>query len=143
MPHTVDTERLQKDTPRGPKVEKLDMSKPQGMTGGLPVLQIPHYEFPRTVYKHPKEAFRKVEHRNTMHEVVDVEVVPTEHLVRIVACPEHLGRDGVAHCDKCKAELEKALTEGWSLKPYIPKPAPDPVAYLYEENEEKKSKARA
>lgn len=99
-------------------LQTLDLSKPQGFPGGLPVKSIPHAEYPRVVYKHPNEPYRNVEHRNAQHEVVDIEVVPTEHLTLSVA-------------DEVK--LKSALAEGWVLKPYLPKPPVDPVAYLYEQ----------
>jgi hypothetical protein len=97
-------------------MEKMDLSKPQGFPGGIPVKPIPHQDFPRVLYKHPNQPFRKIEHRNTQHEVVEVETVPTEHLTLKVESAE---------------ELEKALADGWVKDPYIPKPAPDPVAGLY------------
>jgi hypothetical protein len=105
-------------------LEKMDLSKPQGYPGGLPTKVIPHMEFPRVVYKHPNEPYRKIEHRNTQHEIVDVEVVPTEHITLKVETEE---------------ELKKALSEGWLLKPYLPKRAVDPVAYLYEQRTKGKS----
>jgi hypothetical protein len=46
---------------------------------------------------------------------------------------------GPASCEACQAELKKAQAEGWVLKPYVPKPAPDPLAHLYEEKSQKKS----
>lgn len=89
----------------------LDPAKP-------PTVQIPHNEFPRVVYKHPKEAFRKIEHRNAMREIVQVEMVANEHLTRLVVD------------DK---ELKQALASGWDKKPYIPEPAPDPLAGVYDD----------
>jgi len=74
-------------------------------------------EFPRVVYKHPREPFRKIEHRNTQHEVVDIETVPSEHMTRLVADEK---------------ELKKAIAEGWVLKPYIAPALPDLNADLYE-----------
>lgn len=115
-PLAVDEEKMR-------TLEKLDLSKPQGYPGGLPVKVIPHAEFPRILYKHPKEPFRKIEHRNAQHEVVDVETVPTEHLTRQVS----------------EEELTQALKEGWVKEPYIPKPAPDPLAHLYEDKNNKSS----
>lgn len=74
-------------------------------------------EFPRVVYKWPKEPFRKVIHRNAQHEIVEEEIIPADHLTRVVAD---------------KKELESAQKEGWVIKPYIAPPLPDPNAHLYE-----------
>jgi hypothetical protein len=89
----------------------LDPAKP-------PLKSIPHAEYPRVVYKHPREPFRAVEHRNTRHEVVDEEIVPNEHLAKAVADEK---------------ELRAALAEGWVKEPYIPKPVPDTTAHIYDE----------
>jgi hypothetical protein len=108
-PLAVDEEKMR-------TMEKMDLSKPQGFPGGIPVKVIPHAEFPRIVYKHPNQPYREIEHRNTKHEIVDVETVPTEHLTRKVETAE---------------ELESALADGWVKEAYIPKPAPDPLSKLY------------
>jgi hypothetical protein len=97
-------------------MEKMDLSKPPGLPGGIPVKVIPHSDYPRIVYKHPNQPFRKVEHRNLQHEVVEVETVPTEHLTLQVENQE---------------AFEKALADGWVKEPYIPKAPPNPVAELY------------
>lgn len=80
--------------------------------GGLPVKQIPHLEFPRVVYMHPNNPLQEIEHRNDKFEVVGTEVLPTEHLTKVVSND---------------AELEAALAEGWVKEPYIPKVAPKNV----------------
>ena len=82
----------------------------QGTIGqGLPVKQIPHLEFPRVIYMHPNEPLQEIEHRNDKFELVGTEVVPTEHLTKLV---------------QNEAELDAALAEGWVKEPYIPKAAP-------------------
>lgn len=108
MPFTVDEDRMQNKTGENP-ILSLDPHKP-------PVKEIPHMEFPKVVYKHPKEPFMTIEHRNARHELVEEEVVPTEHLTLKV---------------ENKAELEKALKQGWVLKPFIPPPLPDKKANIY------------
>jgi hypothetical protein len=85
-------------------------------TGGLPVKQIPHLEFPRVVYLHPNKPFWEKEHRNTNFEIVHIEKIPTEHESKLVNNQE---------------ELEQALAEGWVKEPYIAKPMPDPKAKIY------------
>jgi len=109
MPHTIDIERMKKQT-------TFDVSAPQGTPTGIPVIQIPHLEFPRVVYKHPVEPYRTIVHRNNKFEVVGEEVVPTEHISLIVADKE---------------ALDKALKDGYKLKPYVPQAPPDPDAHLY------------
>jgi len=82
----------------------------QGTVGqGLPVRQIPHMDFPRVVYMHPNEPFQEIEHRNDKFELVGTEVLPAEHLTKIV---------------KDEAELKAAMEEGWVKEPYIPKAVP-------------------
>ena len=76
MPTTIDEERFSSQ-------ETLDLSKPQGTAQGLPVKQIAHQEYPRCVYRHPVEPYREVLHRNVNHEVVERELVATEHLVHV------------------------------------------------------------
>ena len=83
--------------------------------GGLPVRQIPHLEFPRVVYMHPNEPFQEIEHRNDKFELVGTEVIPTEHLTKVV---------------NNDTELKAALEEGWTKEPYIPK-APPKTPGLY------------
>jgi hypothetical protein len=109
MPTTIDEEKFASQ-------ETLDMSKPQGTAQGLPVKQIPHQEYPRCVYKHPVEPYCEVLHRNTRHEVVDRELVATEHLV---------------HVCQHEQEFKKKLSEGWVAEPYIPVAPPDPTEALY------------
>ena len=122
-PFAVDIERFQKDTVRGPKIEVLDLSKPAGQSGGVPIMHIPHVEFPKVVYKHPSEPYERVEHRNAMHEIVDIELVPTQHLTKSVGTSQ---------------ELEEALAEGWVGEPYIMKAPPDKRAALYDAKKAKK-----
>ena len=109
MPFAIDEEAMRKRS-------TLDVSQRDGTPTGIPVKQIPHAEFPRVVYKHPKEPFRKIEHRNANHELVNTETVPSEHLTRTV---------------QDETELKRALKDGWVLKPYIPQAPPDPNAHLY------------
>jgi hypothetical protein len=110
MPLAIDEERFATQ-------ETLDLTRPQGTPQGLPVKQIPHLEFPRCVYKHPTQPFREVLHRNVNHEVVEREIVATEHLV---------------HVCKDKEEFDARLKAGWVREPYIPQAPPDPTAHLYE-----------
>jgi hypothetical protein len=117
MPFTIDTEAL-KDVPGKPAIVSMDPMKP-------PVKPIPHMDYPRVVYKHPKEPFKVVIHRNALHEVVQEERVPSEHLSRVVASKE---------------EFDRALQEGWVADPYIPKAAPDPNKHLYDAPAERKAK---
>lgn len=86
------------------------------MSGGLPVKQIPHLEFPRVIYMHPNEPYQEIEHRNDKFEVVSTDTVPTEHLTKIV---------------NNEAELQTALDEGWVKEPYVPKPVTAKTAGLY------------
>ncbi len=112
-PLTIDEDRMQSKPIPGQDtsiVLSLDPHHP-------PTKVIPHLEFPKVVYKHPLEPFRTIEHRNARHELVEEEVVATEHLTMKV---------------ENKAELEKALKAGWVLEPYIPQTPPDPTESLYE-----------
>jgi hypothetical protein len=110
MPYAVDEEKLDSK-------KRYDVSAPPNSPSGLPMKQIPHMEFPRVVYMHPKEPWRKIEHRNAQHEIVEVETVPAEHRTRLVTD---------------KNELSNALKEGWVKEPYVPQPPPDPNANLYD-----------
>lgn len=99
----------------------LDPAKP-------PQKPIAFQEFPMVVYKHPREAFKRVEHRNANHELVHTEIEPAEHLTKKV---------------ENAAELEAALKSGWVKEPYIAPPLPDPNSELYEAAEaEAPKKAR-
>lgn len=109
MPFAVDEEAL-KSVPGKPAIISMDPAKP-------PVKPIPFNDFPRVMYKHPKEAYKIVEHRNTAHEVVHTERIPSEHLTKLV---------------NDKKELATALEDGWVKEPYIASAAPDPNANLYE-----------
>lgn len=116
-PRTIDQEGLRKRM-------TLDISQPDGSGTGIPVKQIPHAEFPRVLYKHPREPFKKIEHRNTQHEVVEVEVVPAEHLTKLVGNQD---------------DLDRAVEDGWTTEPYIQLAPPDPNAALYEARKPKKA----
>lgn len=102
MPFTIDVEKMNKQA-------SYDVSAAPNSPTGIPVKQIPILEFPRVVYKHPKQDFRTILHRNNKHEVVHEEVVPAEHMSKLV---------------NDRKELEAALKEGWHKEPYIPKPVP-------------------
>lgn len=104
----------------------FDVSQPTNPATGIPTKSIPHMEYPLIVYKHPKEPFKKVLHRNAQHEVVHEEIVPTEHLTKTV---------------NDENELKAALSQGWGRKPYIPQAPPDPDAHLYEDVTEESEKA--
>lgn len=127
MPFTVDNDQLnqtseamQRIMAKGQTpVVMLDPAKP-------PTVQIPHMEFPRILYKHPNEPFRKVLHRNHDHIVVHEETVQTEHMTMAVADQK---------------ELDQAITSGWTTKPYMPEPLPDPLAGLYDEKPNKRKSA--
>lgn len=109
MPHAIDQEAFSKR-------HTFDVSQPDGTPTGLPVKQIPHMEYPRVVYKHPTEPFKKIEHRNRAYEIVGIETIPAEHLSMIV---------------NNEKELAKALKDGWMKEPYKAPPLPDPNANLY------------
>lgn len=108
-PFAIDEDRFKTQT-------SLDMSRPPNTPQGLPLKQIPVLDFPRVLYKHPVKPFRKVQHRNTKHEVVEEEFVAAEHLTCAV---------------NNKDEMEAKLKEGWVKHPYIQQPLPDPDASLY------------
>lgn len=97
---------------------------------GLPVVEIPHFEFPMVLYLHPLRPFREIEHRDANFEVVGTERIPTEHLTRVICCEAHKG-GGPASCADCAKLLEAALAEGWTRQPYIPKAEPKKDADLY------------
>lgn len=89
----------------------------QGTSGqGLPVKQIPHMEYPRVIYMHPNEPLQEIEHRNDKFELVGTEIVPTEHLTKVV---------------ENEAEFKVAMEEGWIKEPYVPKAAPPKAPGLY------------
>lgn len=134
-PFAIDNDKMHAGSPE--RLLSLDPAKP-------PVKSIPHMEFPRVVYKHPNEPFLVIEHRNSKHELVEEEIIPAEHLSKVLMCREHEiemeqgakqspPRDVlIANCRKCEAALEEALAEGWVLKPYVPEAVPDKRAALYE-----------
>lgn len=153
MPFTVDEAKLRDTVPgqaqgsQQAPILSLDPLKP-------PVKSIPTLEFPRVVYKHPREPYKIIEHRNTRHELVDEEHVPTEHLTKVIACSERddipvcsmaeiainramTARPGsqptqAPKCEACEAALEEALADGWVLEPYIAPALPDRNADLYD-----------
>jgi hypothetical protein len=98
--------------------------------GGLPVKQIPHYEFPIVVYFWPSRPFREIEHRNDKFEVVGTERIATEHLSKTVACKAHIN-GGPKECVQCNEALDAALAEGWTRQAYIPKAPAKPDDDLY------------
>jgi hypothetical protein len=87
---------------------------------GLPVRLIPHLEFPIVLYLHPRRPFVEILHRNTNHEIIDREQIPTEHLTRIFVCDAHAKTGGPKECAACQKMLAEALAEGWRREPYIP-----------------------
>lgn len=126
MPQTIDLEaskkqmflnvmRPQEVVPREPDGTLRD-GWAGTISGGLPVKQIPHIEFPKCVYMHPNEPYEEIEHRNDRFEVVSTDLVPTQHLVKHVAN---------------KHELEAALADGWLEHPYIQQPVPTKKDDLY------------
>lgn len=119
MPQTVDHEKMKKQM-------TFDVSAPTGSPTGIPVMQIPHMEFPRVVYKHPVEPFRTIVHRNNKFEVVAEEVIPAEHISLVVTD---------------KDALEKAQKDGYELKPYIPQAVPDPDAHLYAKGDKRNARS--
>lgn len=111
-PFAIDEDRMQSKPTPGQDSQvlvSLDPHKP-------PVKPIPHMEFPRVVYRHPLEPFTTIEHRNARHELVEEEVLATEHLTMSVAD---------------KKELDKAIKEGWTTEPYIQQALPNRKPDLY------------
>lgn len=108
MPFAVDEEKM-KGSDTVQQLQSLDIAKP-------PLKSIPFAAFPKVVYKHPKEPFRVVVHRNANYEVVGEERIPSEHLTRKVEDAK---------------ELAAALKEGWVKEPYLAQAPPDPNANLY------------
>lgn len=103
---TVDEERMRStDDP----LLQMDSATP-------PTKAIPYMEYPRVVYKHPRQPYKKVEHFNVHHELVRVETLPAEHQTKVVSD---------------KKELDAALKDGWVKEPFVPQPPPDPNADLY------------
>lgn len=136
MPFTIDLNACKKQmylNVRRPQ-EVVPEVLPENWTGtnmqGLPVREIPHYEFPRVLYKHPLRPFREIEHRNANFEVVGTEQVPTEHLTQKISCAAHKD-GGPASCPDCQKELDAALAEGWTRSPYIPEAPAKPDDDLY------------
>lgn len=135
MPHTIHTEALKKQwffNPSKPQ-EKVPDVLPENWMGtgsqGLPVREIPHYDFPVILYKHPKKQFQEVEHRNDRFELVHTERVPTEHLTKTVSCEAH--KNGGKECVDCQKAVEAALAKGWKKEPYIPAAPPKAEDDIY------------
>jgi hypothetical protein len=80
------------------------------------VKEIPFLEFPKVVYMHPNEPVRKILHRNLNHEIVEEELIPTEHMAKAV---------------NDESELKAALESGWVERPYIPAAIEKPDDGLY------------
>lgn len=118
MPFAINEKVFQRQTTVNIRMPQETVSDEATGTnsGGLPVKQIPHYEFPRVVYLHPIKPFWVEEHRNSNFEVVGTEKHPTEHETKLVNSQE---------------ELESALADGWVKEPYIPKAPEDPKAKIY------------
>lgn len=126
MPHTIDLEACRKQMflnvsrPQEVVPRQQDGTLQDGWSGttsqGLPVKEIGFLEYPRVLYMHPNETVRKIVHRNLDHEIVEEEVIPTEHLAK------HVHNE---------AELKAALSEGWVKEPYIPAVLAKPDDGLY------------
>jgi len=101
------------------------------VSGGLPVKQIPHFEFPLVLYKHPARPTRTIIHRNAEHEVVETEEVPTEHLTKVVGCEAHIKTGGPKECVACRKSLDAAVADGWVTQPYIAPALPKGDEDLY------------
>ncbi len=97
---------------------------------GLPVKQIPHWEFPKCIYMHPNQSTRTVLHRNDRHEVVHEEEILLEALTRVICCDAHKN-GGPKDCAECNKLLESALAEGWVREPYIPEAPAKPDDDFY------------
>lgn len=126
MPFTIDDEAAKKQMqlnimrPQEAVPRQSDGSLREGwsgtMSGGLPVKQIPHLEFPRVIYRHPNEPYVEIKHKNDRHEIVSTEYVATEHQTKAV---------------RNEAELKAALAQGWVKEPYIPETPPSDNDDLY------------
>lgn len=137
MPYTIDHAAARKQMfydPSKPQ-EKAPEVLPEGWLGttsrGLPVREIPTYEFPLVLYLWPNQPTRTVVHRNDRHEVIHEEEVALEALTRIVGCELAHKRGCAKECADCNKALEAALAEGWQREPYIPKPPVDETPALY------------
>jgi hypothetical protein len=136
MPFTIHEEAARKQMYLN--ISRADQAVPavlpkefQGtQTQGLPVREIPYYDFPCVVYMHPNQPTRKVVHRNHLHEIVDEEFIPNEHLTKVVSCDAHVN-GGTKECPDCNKALEAAMAEGWVKEPHIPAPPPRPDVDLY------------
>ena len=137
MPFTIDLAACKKqmflDTSK-PQEKIPDGPLPEGWLGtlsrGLPVLEIPIYEFPKILYLNPVRPFRVIEHTNQNFEVVGTETVPTEHLTRAVSCDAHKN-GGPKDCADCNDAMAAAIADGWRKDPYMPEAPPKKDADLY------------
>lgn len=138
MPFEIDQQatkrQMEWNISRPQEVVKFDGPIPETWMGtpghGLPVREIPVYDFPRVLYLHPTQPTKTVLHRNDRHEVVHEEEIPLEHLAKTICCEAHKN-GGPKDCAGCNQLLEAALEDGWVKEPYIPKPAVDESAALY------------
>lgn len=110
MPQTIDETTFRERA-------TFDVSAAPNSPTGIPMKQIPILEYPRVVYKHPREPFKTILHRNTKQEIVREEMVQSEHLTKVV---------------EDEKQLKAALKEGWVKEAYVPQELPDPDAHLYE-----------
>lgn len=144
MPYTIHTQAMKKqmfwNQSRPQEVVQKDLAENwNGTPGqGLPVIEIPHFDFPCVVYKHPRRPFRQIEHRNDNFEVVGTERIPTEHKTKTVCCDAHKA-GGPKECKECNKALDALLAKGWTETPYIPKAVPKPDEDLYGEDDDDSS----
>lgn len=114
--------------------ERVPNPLPDSWTGtstrGLPVREIPHWEFPKVLYLHPTRPSREIEHRDSNFALVGTETIPTEHLSKAVSCDAHK-EGGPATCGDCQKAIEAALADGWQRDPYIPEAPPKKDEDLY------------
>jgi hypothetical protein len=137
LPYTIDEEAAKKqmslNITRGQEVVPR---QPNGslrdgwmgtVNGGLPVKEIPFLDFPRVIYLHPNRPFREIEHRDTNHQLVDKELVATDHMTKVI---------------NTEAELKAALADGWQTKPYIPAAPEKKDGDLYGARSNKKGESK-
>jgi hypothetical protein len=136
MPYAIHLDGLKRQwffNPSKPQ-EKVPEVLPENWLGtasqGLPVREIPFYAFPCVVYKHPIRPTKSVVHRNHNHEIVDEELIPTEHLSKVINCDAHKN-GGLKDCADCNKILDAALSQGWVMTPYIPEAPETPDVDLY------------
>ena len=130
MPFTIDEAAAKRQVvyDSSKPQEQAPVVLPENWVGtvsrGLPVKSIPHYDFPRVIYLHPLQPTKKIVHRNDRHEIIDEELIPLEHLTRVIGCEAHIKDGGPKSCPDCNKLLESALAEGWVKEQYIPEPPP-------------------